>query len=114
MGDCHSPGRSNVLHERAEVEAVKVSCELEVDVERLAALERRVDRLDHPPVLVARDLPRGAKAERSRQRMALVTDKDWVRHGASAFGWLAPGELRLFGLSESQEARAWLSEASSV
>jgi hypothetical protein len=26
---------------------------------------------------------------------ALVIDKHWVRHGASAFGWLAPGELRL-------------------
>jgi hypothetical protein len=22
--------------------------------------------------------------------MALVTDKHWVRHGASGFGWLAP------------------------
>jgi SpoIIAA-like len=44
--------------------------------------------------------------------MALVTDKDWVRHGASAFGWLAPGELRLFELSERDNARAWLAETS--
>ena len=40
--------------------------------------------------------------------MALVTDKDWVRHGASAFGWLAPGELRLFDPAERDAARAWL------
>jgi SpoIIAA-like len=32
----------------------------------------------------------GLKHRSSWQRMALVTDKDWVRHGASAFGWLAP------------------------
>ncbi len=44
--------------------------------------------------------------------MALVTDKDWVRHGASAFGWLAPGELRLFEPSEQDEARAWLARTS--
>ena len=38
--------------------------------------------------------------------MALVDD--WVRHGASAFGWLAPGELRLFSLAERDAARAWV------
>jgi hypothetical protein len=46
--------------------------------------------------------------------MALVTDKDWVRHGASAFGWLAPGELRLFEPSERDEARAWLGATESA
>jgi SpoIIAA-like len=54
----------------------------------------------------------GLKHRSSWQRMALVTDKDWVRHGASAFGWLAPGELRLFESSERDEARAWLAETS--
>jgi hypothetical protein len=53
----------------------------------------------------------GLKHRSSWQRMALVTDKDWVRHGASAFGWLAPGELRLFELSERDGARAWLAES---
>jgi hypothetical protein len=55
----------------------------------------------------------GLKHRSSWQRMALVTDKDWVRRGASAFGWLAPGELRLFELSERDTARAWLAEANS-
>ncbi len=49
----------------------------------------------------------GLKHRSSWQRMALVTDKDWVRHGASAFGWLAPGELKLFEPSETDAARAW-------
>jgi hypothetical protein len=52
----------------------------------------------------------GLKQRASWQRMALVTDKNWVRHGASAFGWLAPGELHLFELSEQDEARSWLAE----
>jgi hypothetical protein len=55
----------------------------------------------------------GLKHRSSWQRMALVTDKDWVKHGATAFGWLAPGELRLFDLREQEAARAWLAETSS-
>lgn len=55
----------------------------------------------------------GLKHRSAWQRMALVTDKDWVRHAASAFGWLAPGELRLFEPPERNEARAWLAGPSS-
>ena len=52
----------------------------------------------------------GLKHRSAWRRMALVTDKDWVRYGASVFGWLAPGELRLFALAERDAARAWISE----
>jgi hypothetical protein len=54
----------------------------------------------------------GLKHRASWERMALVTDKDWVRHGASAFGWLAPGELRLFEPPERAAARSWLGAGS--
>lgn len=54
----------------------------------------------------------GLKHRSSWQRMALVTDKDWIRHGASAFGWLAPGDLRLFEPSERDDARAWVTASS--
>jgi hypothetical protein len=40
-------------------------------------------------------------------RMALVTDKDWIRHGVGAFGWLSPGELRIFEPGELDDAVAW-------
>jgi SpoIIAA-like len=53
-------------------------------------------------------------SEEYRQIWSPFTDKDWVRHGASAFGWLAPGELRLFELSEREEARAWLGATSAA
>jgi hypothetical protein len=44
-------------------------------------------------------------------RMALVTDKDWIRHGVSGFGWLSPGELRVFEPGERDAAVAWVAEA---
>lgn len=50
----------------------------------------------------------------SWKRMALVTDKDWVKHAATGFGWLAPGELRLFEPPEREAARAWLAETSAA
>ncbi len=56
----------------------------------------------------------GLKHRSAWERMALVTDKDWVKHGASVFGWLAPGELRLFEPGEREEARAWLGGTSPV
>jgi hypothetical protein len=40
--------------------------------------------------------------------MAVVTDKDWIRHAAAAAGWLAPGELRIFAPDETAAAKAWV------
>ena len=50
----------------------------------------------------------GLKHRSSWQRMAVVTDKDWIRHAAAAAGWLAPGELRLFAADETAAAKAWV------
>jgi hypothetical protein len=41
------------------------------------------------------------------QRCALVTDLDWVRHAAKAFGWLMGGRLRLFEIDELKAALEW-------
>jgi SpoIIAA-like len=46
---------------------------------------------------------RGPSVE-PRQKMALVTDKDWIRHAVAVFGPLSPGELRLFEPSETAAA----------
>jgi stage II sporulation SpoAA-like protein len=32
----------------------------------------------------------------SWEGLAVVTDKDWIRHGIAAFGWLVPGAIRVF------------------
>jgi len=49
----------------------------------------------------------GLRHRESWGRMALVTDKDWIRHGAGALGWLSPGELRVFEPREREAAAAW-------
>lgn len=52
----------------------------------------------------------GLKHRSSWQRMGLVTDKDWIRYPAAAFGPLAPGELRVFDPAETDRAKAWVAE----
>jgi SpoIIAA-like len=49
----------------------------------------------------------GLKHRASWDRLAIVTDKDWMRHAISAFGWLSPGELRVFEPDELEQAKAW-------
>jgi len=44
---------------------------------------------------------------RDWQRCALVTDVDWVRHSAKAFGWLMGGRLRVFDIDELKAALEW-------
>jgi hypothetical protein len=44
-------------------------------------------------------------------RLPFVTDKDWTRHAISAFGWLSPGELRVFEPADLEEAKAWIGSA---
>ena len=48
---------------------------------------------------------------RSWRRMALVSDVEWVTKAIRAFAWLAPGEVRTFGLGEVEEAKAWVAAA---
>ncbi len=43
------------------------------------------------------------------KRFKLVTDVEWVAKAMRVFAWLAPGEVRVFGLGELDAARAWVS-----
>jgi hypothetical protein len=58
------------------------------------------------------DVKTGAKFGVGRhsawKRMALATDVEWVRHMVPLFGWMAPGELKLFPLAELEQAKAWV------
>lgn len=45
------------------------------------------------------------------ERIALVSDVEWIRIAARTFGFLFPGRLRVFGQGEAPEARAWICEA---
>jgi len=50
----------------------------------------------------------GAGHLSSWERTALATDQDWVRKAVKMFGWIAPGEMKLFPLSDQQAAKDWL------
>ena len=41
------------------------------------------------------------------QRIAVVSDKEWVGHTLHAFAWMVPGELKIFGFDELEEAKQW-------
>jgi hypothetical protein len=47
---------------------------------------------------------------RAWERIAVVTDKDWVSHAVKAFGWMMPGQVRVFGLGELDAATSWASD----
>jgi hypothetical protein len=42
------------------------------------------------------------------ERMAMVSDAGWVKHAIGLFGWLVPGDVRVFAVSELDDAKAWL------
>jgi hypothetical protein len=42
------------------------------------------------------------------KRFALVTDVEWVAKAMRAFAWLAPGEVKVYDLSELETAKAWV------
>lgn len=43
-------------------------------------------------------------------KLALVTDEDWIRHGAKAFGLLMPTDVMVFDTAEFEQAKAWIVE----
>lgn len=55
------------------------------------------------------DVKLGVSHPASYERVALVTDKDWMRHSVTVFGWMIPGEIKVFGTSELADAREWVS-----
>jgi hypothetical protein len=48
------------------------------------------------------------------ERMAVVTDIDWIKHSMKFFGFLMPAELRAFSTTDGDEARAWVAKASTA
>jgi len=53
------------------------------------------------------DLKMGVEHFRAWKRIALVTDIDWMRQMTTLFGWMTPGEVKVFPLAQRDEAIAW-------
>ena len=46
------------------------------------------------------------------ERMAVVTDVDWIKHTMQFFSFMMPGEMRIFpALQKLRRARAWIAAA---
>jgi|SRR3954447_26716728 hypothetical protein len=50
----------------------------------------------------------GSEQRSGAARFAVVTDTDWVRRAITLFGWLVPGEIRVFTSAERTDAETWL------
>lgn len=53
------------------------------------------------------DAKLGAKTFTSFERIAVVTDSTVVRRSVKAFGWLMPGEVRIFAVGDLDAATDW-------
>jgi len=59
------------------------------------------------PGAMWQDTKLGVEHLGSWEKMALVTDVDWIGHTVKAFGWMMPGEVRVFPVAERADAEAW-------
>ncbi len=42
------------------------------------------------------------------ERIAVVSDTEWVRHSVNAFAWFVPSRIKTYGLAEQAQAVAWV------
>lgn len=54
------------------------------------------------------DTKLGVKTFTSYEKLGVVTDAVWVRRAVKAFGWMIPGEVRVFHVHALDSAREWI------
>ena len=42
------------------------------------------------------------------ERIAVVTDIDWIKHAMQLFGFLLPSKTEVFGVAQATDAKAWI------
>jgi hypothetical protein len=57
------------------------------------------------------DFKVGMEHVRHWERIALVTDVDWIGSAMKVFSFLMPGDVRLFSLSDASQAREWIASS---
>jgi SpoIIAA-like len=89
------------------------------DVEAAFALNRRLrvlyitaaDFTGFDPGAMWDDAKLGMRHFSGWDRVALVSDVPWLRTTTSAMSFMIPAEIRLFHLSEQDEAKRWITES---
>jgi SpoIIAA-like len=54
------------------------------------------------------ELDLGVKHRDAWERIAVVTDLDWLWRAFGLFSWMVPGEMRLFHEADLEQAKTWL------
>jgi hypothetical protein len=42
------------------------------------------------------------------KRSAIVTDVDWIGKAYQLFAWMTPGEVKVYGLGQLEDAKSWV------
>ena len=42
------------------------------------------------------------------EKMAVVSDHDWIRHTVNLFGYMIPGKVKVFTVAEEADASEWI------
>jgi len=50
----------------------------------------------------------GLRHRRDWGRIAVITEEDWMRKAIAVFGWLVPGEHRVFDAGQLEAALSWI------
>ena len=45
------------------------------------------------------------------ERVAVITDTDWIKHSVQLFSFIMPGTMRVYPTSEATKARLWITQA---
>jgi hypothetical protein len=54
------------------------------------------------------DAKLGLRDPSAWEKIAVVTDRDWLRHAVGAFGWMLPGEVEVFAVDDLDAAKDWV------
>ena len=57
---------------------------------------------------MSHDAMLGLKHPRSWEKIAVVTDDEWVRKSVDWLGWMVPGDVKLFHFGDEPRAREWI------
>ena len=60
------------------------------------------------PAAVWTDFKTGMEHLTRWERMAVVTDVDWIKHTMQFFSFVMPGEMKIFPRAEAAQARQWI------
>ena len=66
------------------------------------------DEAGYKPGAVWADTKMWFKNLKGWERVAIVSDADWLENAVKAFGWLMPGEVKVFEPDDVRAAKQWL------